>query len=155
MSFICDALRDLVPFVQFRKREKHGCFSSFLNCTNSTKSRNASHLGSGYWLFKECHFLENGKKIMCYQSVILSPCPLPHLPPQTIVSLGTNFLMIFNLCEFSIKEVNCPFDMIIKYKIQKTTEELWRVPNVEIPCHVQFDELCLGRESIRTKVTRV
>ena len=22
-GFICDALRDLVPFVQFRKREKH------------------------------------------------------------------------------------------------------------------------------------
>ena len=62
----CDALRDMVPFVQFKKREKHpwrsvifskvasfspatllkvthfhGCFSSFLNCTNGTKSCNA------------------------------------------------------------------------------------------------------------------
>ena len=62
----CDALRDLVPFVQFKKREKHPCrsfnfskvagfkpttlleltllhgrFSRFLNCTNGTKSRNA------------------------------------------------------------------------------------------------------------------
>ena len=61
--FFCDALRDLVPFVQFKKREKHpwmsvtfskmagqpatllkvtllhGCFSRFLNCTNGTKSR--------------------------------------------------------------------------------------------------------------------
>ena len=62
----CDALRDLVPFVQFKKREKHpgrsvnfskggvklqpatllkltllpGCFSCFLNCTNGTKSCN-------------------------------------------------------------------------------------------------------------------
>ena len=53
---ICDALRDLVPFVQFTKREKHpwtsvtcgkvagfsllhGCFSLFVNCTNGTKSR--------------------------------------------------------------------------------------------------------------------
>ena len=52
---ICDALRDLVAFVQFKKREKHlwrsvtfskvsGCFSRFLNCTNATKSSKASHL---------------------------------------------------------------------------------------------------------------
>ena len=54
---ICDVLRDLVPFVQFKKREKHpwrsvtllkltflhGCFSRFLNCTNGNKSRNAPH----------------------------------------------------------------------------------------------------------------
>ena len=57
----CDVLRNLVPFVQFKKREKHpwrgvtfskvalkvtllhGCFSRFLNCTHGTKSRNASH----------------------------------------------------------------------------------------------------------------
>ena len=50
------ALRDLVAFVQFKKREKHlkntllkltllhGCLSHFLNCTNATKSRNASHI---------------------------------------------------------------------------------------------------------------
>ena len=57
------ALRDLVPFVQFKKHEKHpwrsvnftacnftkinashGCFSPFLNCTNSTKSHNASQI---------------------------------------------------------------------------------------------------------------
>ena len=51
---IYDALLDLVPFVQFKKREKnthgtkltllHGCFSRFLNCTNGTKSRNAPHI---------------------------------------------------------------------------------------------------------------
>ena len=44
---ICDALRDLVPSVQFKKRKPstllkvtllHGCFSHFLNCTNDTKS---------------------------------------------------------------------------------------------------------------------
>ena len=48
----------MVQFVQFKKREKHpwlqtatllkvtlflGCISRFLNCTNGTKSRNASH----------------------------------------------------------------------------------------------------------------
>ena len=58
-----DALRNLVPFAQFKKREKepwrsvtfskavgfieglsHECFSRFLNCANATKSRNASQL---------------------------------------------------------------------------------------------------------------
>ena len=48
---ICDALHDLVPFLQFKKREKHPWrsatllkvtllherFSRFLNCTNGTK----------------------------------------------------------------------------------------------------------------------
>ena len=45
----CDALRDLVAFVQFKKREKINTppwvFFTFLNCSNATKSRNASHLG--------------------------------------------------------------------------------------------------------------
>ena len=59
---ICGALRDLVPFVQFKKCEKHpwrsvnliklqasACntppwvFFTFLNCAHSTKSRNAPH----------------------------------------------------------------------------------------------------------------
>ena len=52
MGDICGALRDLVPFVQFKNREKHpcrsvllhGCFSRFLNRTNDTKSRNAPHI---------------------------------------------------------------------------------------------------------------
>ena len=66
---ICGALYDLVPCVQFKKREKHpwrsvtfskvaglkpatllkvtflyGCFSRFLNCTNGTKSRKSPHI---------------------------------------------------------------------------------------------------------------
>ena len=59
----CGALRDLLPFVQFKEREKHpwrsvnfrkvaglnltllhGCFSRFVNCTNGTKLRNVSHI---------------------------------------------------------------------------------------------------------------
>ena len=65
--YLCDAFCDLVPFVQFEKREKHpwrsftfskvtgfypaallkvallhGCFSHFLNCTNGTKSHKTS-----------------------------------------------------------------------------------------------------------------
>ena len=54
----CDALRDLVPILQFKKREKHpwrsvtfskvtllhGSFSRFLNCKNGTKSRKASYI---------------------------------------------------------------------------------------------------------------
>ena len=49
-----DALGDLVPFVQFKNVKNtqngvivtllHECFSRFLNCTNGTKSRNASHM---------------------------------------------------------------------------------------------------------------
>ena len=75
---ICDALRDLVPFVQFQKHEKHpwgsvnfikvagqsletllhGCFSRFSNWANVTKSRNASHLGRCQKSMVE-HFCEN------------------------------------------------------------------------------------------------
>ena len=60
----CGALRDLVQFVQFKKREKdpwrsvtfsqsatlvkatllHGCFLRLLNCAHGTKSRNAPQL---------------------------------------------------------------------------------------------------------------
>ena len=56
----CDALRDLIPFVQFTKHEKHSWrsvifsklkvtllhryFSRFLNCTNGTKSRKAPYM---------------------------------------------------------------------------------------------------------------
>ena len=47
---ICHALRDLVPFLQFKKRKNtHGehppwVFSTFLNCTNGTKLRKTSHI---------------------------------------------------------------------------------------------------------------
>ena len=54
---VCGALRDLIPRAQLKKREKHpwrsvtlkvtllhGCFSRFLNCTNGTKLRKASHM---------------------------------------------------------------------------------------------------------------
>ena len=61
MLYICNVFRDLILFVQFKRREKdpwrsitfskvaglevtllHGYFSRFLSCTNGTKSRNAS-----------------------------------------------------------------------------------------------------------------
>ena len=56
----CGALRDFVPFVQFKKREKcpwrsvvfrksnapPWCFSRFLNCAHCTKSRNAPQIVS-------------------------------------------------------------------------------------------------------------
>ena len=70
---ICGALHDLVPFLQFKKREKHpwrsvnfckvaglklatllkltllhGCLPRFLNCTNGTKSCNVPHILSFY-----------------------------------------------------------------------------------------------------------
>ena len=58
MLNICDVLHDLVPFVQLENVKNthgemlllllkvtlfHGCFSRYLNCTNGTKSRKASH----------------------------------------------------------------------------------------------------------------
>ena len=39
---ICGALRDLVPLVRFKKRER------FLNYTSGTKSRNAPHISLQY-----------------------------------------------------------------------------------------------------------
>ena len=51
--YVCDAMRDLVPFVQFKKHEKHPWRSvtfscsltllTFLKFTNGTKSRKTSH----------------------------------------------------------------------------------------------------------------
>ena len=62
---MCDALRDLVPFVRFKNVKKthegilllglepatllnialpHGLFSCFLNCANGIKSHKASHV---------------------------------------------------------------------------------------------------------------
>ena len=51
--YICDALRGLAQFAQFKKREKHpwmsvtfskvAGFNRQLNYTNGTKSRKASH----------------------------------------------------------------------------------------------------------------
>ena len=95
-----DVLRDLVPFVQFKKHEKqplmratfskvadfslkvfslfllkvklfHGCFSRLLNCTNSTKSRNAPHICMYFWWnhvysFHICSPPENVKKTRAF-----------------------------------------------------------------------------------------
>ena len=47
---ICDALRDLYNLYKLilatllKVTLFHGCFSRFLNCTNATKSRKASHI---------------------------------------------------------------------------------------------------------------
>ena len=77
-NWICGALRDLVPFVKFKKCGKHpwrsvnfsrvagfkpatlpkltllhGFFSRFLNCKNGTKSRNAPQMV----IFKRLHII--------------------------------------------------------------------------------------------------
>ena len=72
-------MRDLVPFVQSKKLEKHPlrsvnfskvatliklalldvCFSRFLNCTNGTKSRNASHMLILYF-----HIFQRGFEVL-------------------------------------------------------------------------------------------
>ena len=67
VNFQIDALRDLVPSVQFNKREKHqckpatllkvtllhGCFSRFLNCTSGIKSRRASDILKALMCFQK------------------------------------------------------------------------------------------------------
>ena len=75
--WICDALRDLVPFVQFKNVKNthggvvklqaraftktlliltllHGFFSRFSNCINGTKSRNASNMWCVAWYGTNC-----------------------------------------------------------------------------------------------------
>ena len=74
----CDALRDLVPFVQLKKREKYPwkcatlrkvtfsnftksnsplrVFFKFLNCTNSIKSRKASQIIYAVYLYSPLVF---------------------------------------------------------------------------------------------------
>ena len=82
---LCDALRDLVPFIQFKKREKHpwrsvtfskvacrlkratllkvtllySCFACFLNCTDVTKSRKAFHVWRNDFSLIVCRMTEN------------------------------------------------------------------------------------------------
>ena len=84
-GYICDALHNLVPFVQFKKRKKHPwmsfifsrteaynfiesktppwVFFKFLNCTNDIKSRNLSHI-----VMK--HFPACGKRFMLMSAFI-------------------------------------------------------------------------------------
>ena len=74
---ICDDLRDLVPFVQIKNREKHSwrsvtfskvaglacnltrrillhaCFSRFLDCTNGIKSHKTSHINSRWGIARK------------------------------------------------------------------------------------------------------
>ena len=85
-NFFCiyDELHDLVPFVQFKKREKHPrtnvtfskaagwsippspcVFFTFLNCADGTKSYNASHITICIHKICICSFsviLEAGKR---------------------------------------------------------------------------------------------
>ena len=47
LDFISEALGNLEPFVQIKKRGKHpwgSVIHVFLNCANATKSRKESHL---------------------------------------------------------------------------------------------------------------
>ena len=71
-----DALRDLVPFVRFKKRERHtwrsdtfskvtvlkvtllhGCFSRLLNCTNCASQRIQVYNNGTYFVLKFCCIL--------------------------------------------------------------------------------------------------
>ena len=72
-GIICDALRDLVPFVQFKKCEKHPtllksdtppwAFFTFCNCTNGFKLRKASHfMSESFCNFVSCHLQDANSK---------------------------------------------------------------------------------------------
>ena len=127
-TWSCDALRDLLPFVQFKKREKHtwrsvtfkaatslkvtplhGCFSRFLNWTNDTKSRNAS-LYSIYQVLKSPHtnshviwqFLESLERV--YILPALSSYPIS----KFFLSFGETSIL-----RVAILEVKC---LKVKYK---------------------------------------
>ena len=65
--FICNALRDLVPFVPstlLKVTLLHGCFSRFLHCTNGTKSRKASHIVRLYFILFE-RYDSNFLSVLC------------------------------------------------------------------------------------------
>ena len=79
--YICEALRNLVPFVQFKKHEKHpwrsvtikvtilyGWFSCFLNYTDGTKSRNASHISINKNLMAHTTFYQTLLELLAYLS---------------------------------------------------------------------------------------
>ena len=102
-KYICDALHDLVPFVQFKKSEKHPWssvtlskvkrktppwvfFTYFvLNCTNGNKSRKASHISTGALLFSHhTHSMEHEK-------VYLNPGQ----PPGVCDIIFTNYSVCF------------------------------------------------------------
>ena len=83
-TYICDALRDLVQSVQFKRPWRsvtskvtllHGCFSRFLNCTNGTKSSKTSHIylhfvdarvgeNLGHAMFKVLASVDSAKNIL-------------------------------------------------------------------------------------------
>ena len=70
---IIDALRDLVPFVQFKKREKQPWRSvtpRFLNCTNGTKSRETTHICIGNTFGNNFHLLEKHRLKIRQKSIM-------------------------------------------------------------------------------------
>ena len=110
---ISDALRDLVPFVRFKKREKHprssvtfskvaglkvtllsGCFSRFLICKNGTKSRNASLLTLQNFISKTYSIVvtkTHGRHYEVCPSVFADKIKCLALPEGP--SLSSNFLL--------------------------------------------------------------
>ena len=110
-STILHVLRDLVPFVQFKKREKHpwrsvicstkisllqGCFSRFLNCTNGTKLHRTSRVSVHFCrlqskIVKRCKESSSVDKLYCLQilhhlvcySFLVKCLPSRQLPVQS------------------------------------------------------------------------
>ena len=99
---MCDVLLNLVTFASFTKREKHPLrsttfnnvaglkatlfngFSRFLNCTNRTKSRNASHILDAK---KQSHkYLNriNNFSYRCGNLFVLVPCSKSFISPREL-----------------------------------------------------------------------
>ena len=64
----CGVLRNLIPFVQFKKREKH----PWRSVTNATKPCNASQTVTGFWplTFPRKNFITDVSQDSKYTSVL-------------------------------------------------------------------------------------
>ena len=110
---LSDSLRDLVPFVQFKKREKHPwrsvtfrwVFFTFFKCTNGTKSCNTSQMflthGQNYHRDKKANVF-----ITCFYDIVLSLFFLDYLCftffDITTYSLSTVIIDLLVIYAFNI-----------------------------------------------------
>ena len=121
-GIICDALHDLVPFVQFKKCEEHPtllksdtppwAFFTFCNCTNGFKLRKASHfMSESFCNFVSCHLQDaNSKELILTTAKNFPNCTCSRI-------LASNY---FGLLSFSTLQE--PFAQNTKnYEVTKTS----------------------------------
>ena len=131
-SSICDVQRDLVPYVQFEKREiypwrsvtftikvtfLHGCFSRFSSCTNDTKSRKASHIShSSHYPHIICQFLFNSDTICSKNGVQRRGFAFQRISVSLVtISIGSILLEFFKVITlFNLFHVTDIFMCLLK-----------------------------------------